>query len=261
MGYSLVIPQQGTASTLGNRVALRPGQSMLELAILIQTNPWTLMAGNKLTRSSIVLPGEVLRATGEDDAGAGSLPPAIRDVNISGLTQGQTAEIQVDGQTGLSIRGSLIDHPLNFFASAENSYVALQGVHAMVEPGLYPLTLQGSTSDGSPISYAQMVRVQAGDFVYDRSLPVDPATLDPETNRTENELWSTSSSAVSVEKMWDRDFFLPVEPVFAECYSSRFGSRRSYNGGEYIYFHTGLDFCGQVVIDLLNFRHRGSLVR
>jgi murein DD-endopeptidase MepM/ murein hydrolase activator NlpD len=37
-----------------------------------------------------------------------------------------------------------------------------------------------------------------------------------------------------------------VEPVFAGCYSSRFGSRRSYNGGEYIYFHSGLDFCGQV---------------
>jgi murein DD-endopeptidase MepM/ murein hydrolase activator NlpD len=37
-----------------------------------------------------------------------------------------------------------------------------------------------------------------------------------------------------------------VDPAYAECYSSRFGNRRSYNGGEYLYFHTGLDFCGQV---------------
>jgi murein DD-endopeptidase MepM/ murein hydrolase activator NlpD len=34
--------------------------------------------------------------------------------------------------------------------------------------------------------------------------------------------------------------------VFAECYASRFGSRRSYNGSEYSYYHTGLDYCGQV---------------
>jgi len=88
--------------------------------------------------------------------------------------------------------------------------------------------------------------LRAGSFVFDRSLPVDPATLDPETNRAENELWAESASGVTPEKMWSGSLYLPVDPVFAECYSSRFGSRRSYNGSEYLYFHTGLDFCGQV---------------
>ena len=46
--------------------------------------------------------------------------------------------------------------------------------------------------------------------------------------------------------MWAGTLFLPVDPVFAGCYSSKFGNRRSYNGGEYLYFHTGLDLCGQV---------------
>jgi murein DD-endopeptidase MepM/ murein hydrolase activator NlpD len=116
----------------------------------------------------------------------------------------------------------------------------------MAEPGLYPLTIQSSSPDGSLFGFSQMVMVYAGDFVYDRSLPVDPATLDPETNRAENELWSESSSNVSPEKLWNGIFSSPVDPNFSTCYSSRFGSRRSYNGGEYIYFHTGLDFCGQV---------------
>ena len=47
-------------------------------------------------------------------------------------------------------------------------------------------------------------------------------------------------------QLWQGIFSIPVEPVFAECYASRFGSRRSYNGSPYNYFHTGLDFCGQV---------------
>ena len=245
-GYSLVIPQGGTPSTLGIRVALGPGQSVLELAILNDTDPWGIIAENKLLNTWVMLPGEVLRAPGEQDDGPGALPPAISQVSIDGLSQGQTTEIQVNAGAGLSISGSLIEHTLYFFQDAGQHYTALQGIHAMAEPGLYPLTIQVNTPDGELFSFSQPVIILAGDFLYDRSIPVDPATLDPETNRVENELWAESSSVVIPDKLWNGQFSLPVEPVFAECYSSRFGSRRSYNGSEYKYFHSGLDFCGQV---------------
>ncbi|MGE5124154.1 MAG: peptidoglycan DD-metalloendopeptidase family protein [Acidobacteriaceae bacterium] len=246
MGYSLVIPQQDTPADLGKRVSIRSGESVFEMAILNQANPWSILSMNQQAGSSGLLPGMALRAPGKDNGGAGALPPEIDTVEIAGLTQGETAEIQVGGQANLTLSGRWMDHTLNFSPAEQTGYFALQGVHAMAKPGLYPLSIQGSSADGAAINFSQMVMVKAGDFVYDRSLPVDPATLDPETNRVENELWVDSSSPVSPEKMWDGKMFLPVEPVFAECYSSRFGSRRSYNGGEYLYFHTGLDFCGQV---------------
>jgi murein DD-endopeptidase MepM/ murein hydrolase activator NlpD len=245
-GYSLIIPQNNTSPALGKRVNLEVGQSMLELAILNNTDPWTLMIDNGNADNWSVLPGKVLRSTGDDDTGPGALPPSISSATITNLSQGKTAEIQVTGDQDITVNGSLIDHNLNFFPYGTDQYLALQGVHAMAEPGLYPLDLQVSTPDNSQYDYSQMVLVQAGDFPYDRSLPVDPATLDPETNRTENELWSSLSSVVSPEKLWNGEFALPVDPAYAECYSSRFGNRRSYNGGEYLYFHTGLDFCGQV---------------
>jgi hypothetical protein len=222
------------------------GQSLLELAILNGTDPWSLQAFNDINASWSVLPGEVVRTPGEEDGGPGALPPAITDVDIQGLTQGQTAEIRVAGETDLTITGMLGERILSFFTVGENSYTALQGMHAMAEPGLYPLLIQVTAPDGTHSSFSQMVMVDEGDFLYDRSLPVDPATLDPEINRAENELWSASSSGVTSEKMWDGNLYLPVDPLFAECYSSRFGSRRSYNGSAYDYFHTGLDFCGQV---------------
>jgi len=59
-------------------------------------------------------------------------------------------------------------------------------------------------------------------------------------------LWNALPVAVNLEREWDEVFQSPVNPLFAECYPSFYGNRRSYNGSPYIYFHTGLDFCGGV---------------
>jgi murein DD-endopeptidase MepM/ murein hydrolase activator NlpD len=245
-GYSLVIQKNNNPHPPEKRAVVEAGQSLLEMAIVNDTDPWTILVDNKLGNSSLVVPGDVILVPGEDDNQPGGLPPEISSVNISGLSQGETAEFQVSGAGGLSISGSLMDHPLNFFAEPEGGYVALQGVHAMVDPGLYPLALTVNLSSGHVFDYSQYVYVSSGDFLYDVPLSVDPETLDPETTVPEDKQWISLASQVSPEKMWQGDFTLPVEPVFAECYSSRFGSRRSYNGSEYIYFHTGLDYCGQV---------------
>jgi murein DD-endopeptidase MepM/ murein hydrolase activator NlpD len=219
---------------------------MLELAIQNGTDAWGIMASNDLKSSWEALPGDVLRVTGEDNNGPGALPGAIKSVTITGLIQGNTGEIQVNSEDDLSLSGELFNHPLNFFTDSDQLYSTLQGVYAMAVPGLYPLSLDTKLPDGSMHQFSQKVMIRKADFLFDRPLPVDPATLDPETNRSENELWFSATAQATPEKRWAGKLFLPVEPVFGECYSSRFGSRRSYNGSEYLFFHTGLDFCGQV---------------
>jgi LysM repeat protein len=245
-GYSLIVPQDDTTMDLGNRTSMDIGQSLLELSIADNTNPWMILLNNKKNNSWSVLPGEILLAPGEDDAGPGALPPSITSITLDSLKQGETAKIQVVGEADLSLSGSFMDHSLNFIPGADDYFTALQGVHAMAEPGLYPMNLQVYSSDNSAYNFSQMVMVQPGDFLDDRTLTVDPTTLDPKITGPENELWSDLSSAVSPEKKWTGIFASPVDPVFAEYYTSKFGNRRSYNDGEYLYFHTGLDFGGQV---------------
>ncbi len=245
-GYSLVILKNIALPPLGKRSSLGISQSLLELSILSNTDPWTILKDNQLNRSSIVLPGDVLRVPGEDDGGPGGLSPAINSVSISTLIQGETAEIQIEGAGELAFQGSFMEHTLNFSTKSDGSYAALQGVHAMAEPGLYALKLQVTLPDQSSFTFSQDVLVYAGDFLYDKPLSVDPSTLDPEVTGPEDNQWYELASPAIPDQLWQGLFTLPVEPVFAECYASRFGSRRSYNGSDYKYYHTGIDYCGQV---------------
>jgi murein DD-endopeptidase MepM/ murein hydrolase activator NlpD len=41
-----------------------------------------------------------------------------------------------------------------------------------------------------------------------------------------------------------------VPEYYSDCFPSRFGNRRSYNGSSYDFFHTGLDFCGLIGTDI-----------
>lgn len=245
-GYSLVILQAGNPTPPGKRAGMKADQSLLEVAVLNNTDSWTILTNNRLSSSAMILPGDILRVPGKEDAGPGALPESITSVSTSEFIQGQTGEIEIDGVDGLVLQGSLMEHPLNFSSVLDQHYVALQGIHAMALPGLYPLSISGKTPDGVSMVYTQDVRVHAGDFIYDFPLSVDPATLDPEITVPEDSQWYSLSSQVSPEKLWEGEFSIPVQPVFADCYASRFGSRRSYNGSDYIYFHTGIDYCGQV---------------
>ncbi|MCU0486868.1 MAG: peptidoglycan DD-metalloendopeptidase family protein [Anaerolineales bacterium] len=245
-GMSLVIPLTEEAAEPGPRLSLTSGQSLLELAILTNSNPYTLALTNSLSSTATAMPGAVLRGRGAGDPGPGALPPVIAAVGITDFTQGQTSLIRVDGQDGLSLSGSLMGHSLNFFELPEGGYVALQGVHAMADPGVYPMTIRGSLPDGTSFGFTQNVRVYAGEFLYDIPLYVAAETMDPAITGPENELWESQVIQATPEKLWDRAFSPPVDVAYADCLTSRFGSRRSYNDSEYIYFHTGLDYCGQV---------------
>jgi murein DD-endopeptidase MepM/ murein hydrolase activator NlpD len=233
-------------NTLGQRVALSHGQSLFELAITHNTNQWQLVMDNFLDGTWAGIPEDILRAPGISTDGPGALPEQITSSTItpSPLIQGKTIVVNLSSVVPISLSGSLIDNELNFFELTEGEYFALQGVHALAETGLHALSLEGQLGDGSRFLFSQLVPVNDGDYPYDPVIYVDPATIDPEVTKPEDELWSALAAPVTPDKLWQDIFSSPVAPVFSECWPSQYGSRRSYNGSEYKYFHTGLDFCG-----------------
>jgi murein DD-endopeptidase MepM/ murein hydrolase activator NlpD len=141
--------------------------------------------------------------------------------------------------------GLLVGQPLHFFTTDANTTIALQGVNAMLDPGVYPLRLDISEADGSTRSFEQMVMVKSGNFPNDPVLDVEPSTIDPAVTGPENEWLLSLTSVVTPQKYWNGACQLPVDSQY--CFRSGYGNRRSYNGGVLHGFHSGVDFgvCSQ----------------
>jgi murein DD-endopeptidase MepM/ murein hydrolase activator NlpD len=246
-GASLIVPDDRATGNPGKRISLSVGESLVELAAAEGLNPWQVVLRNDLAGSWEAIPGEGLRlpvpeAPGEP--GPGGLPEVITAVELSPepLVQGNTGEIRLETQEDIELSGKLFDRDLHFFKNGEDGYVALQGVRALAEPGLYPLALRGRLADGTSFGFEQMVPVRAGDFRY-FTLTVPPETIDPAITKPEDEIWNALAEPATPERMWQGVFQFPVAQPSPCGYTSYYGERRSYNGSPYNYFHTGLDFC------------------
>jgi murein DD-endopeptidase MepM/ murein hydrolase activator NlpD len=267
-GATLVMLKDNATALPTHRALLAEGQSLLELAVAQGVSPYSYVLANDLPATWAALPGQVLLrpgtgaspgtgATAESESSPGALPEVISSVALTPtvLIQGKAAAIEVAGQESMSLGGSLTGHELHFFPQGSD-YVSLQGIHAMTEPGLYTLVLSGTLPSEAPyfgarFAFAQAVLVEAGGYPFDPVLTVSPETIDPAVTRPEDAEWAALTAPATPEKLWTGLFQSPALPPYNDCWPSRYGSRRSYNGSAYIYFHSGLDFCGGVGNDIV----------
>ena len=250
----MIVPIQSNGEGLNTRVSAAPGESMLEAAIKKGTDPWTLMHYNELQGSWDVIPGDTLFAPGgEAGTGNNDLPPAFLSAEIRDLPikQGGTGVIKVKTISGVTLGGVLVDHQLHFFPAEDGTQVALQGVHGLIAPGVYPLRLEATLSNGSKQSYEQSVLIVSGNYPEDPLLYVDPVTIDPASTEPELQQLIDLTLPATPTKYWTGDFISPAIAYADSTYfTSRYGNRRTYigQGTELTVngFHTGLDFGGGV---------------
>lgn len=247
-GYQLVIVQQEGRKTWSASAALKTGETLLELAVRNNSDPWTLAQINELAEPSAAIPADTLYLPSADSTSTApvlGLPAAITSAELSPLplVQGATAQIKVVTSGQAVLTGRLGDYSLQFFADSEageGAQVALQGIHAMLDPGIYPLHLDAALPDGSIQSFEQPVLIKAGNFLNEVINGVEADTLDPAVTGPEDDWLKSVVSTVTPEKYWQGIFQLPVDSQY--CLRSRYGNRRSYNQGTFYSFHSGVDF-------------------
>jgi murein DD-endopeptidase MepM/ murein hydrolase activator NlpD len=110
--------------------------------------------------------------------------------------------------------------------------------------------LNGTLPDGTDFSFSQNIYVQNGNYPYDPPLVVNSETVDVENTTQEDLTWTQIIAPITPERLWKGVFGSPVPYEYSDCFPSNFGNRRSYNGSTYDFFHTGLDFCGQIGTDI-----------
>jgi murein DD-endopeptidase MepM/ murein hydrolase activator NlpD len=248
VGISVIVPMQEEQGPLSTRIAASMGESLLELAVRQDSDPWTLASVNKLGGTWEALPGDILYSpTAGNESNVTGLPSAFLDASIEPLplVQGGTEVIRARTQDGVTLSGMLVDMPLHFF-QANGEQVALQGVYALLEPGVYPLLMEASLPDGSRQAYEQMVLVTSGDYLSENIPLNDPTTLDPSVTEPELQNITAVTAPATPTRYWNGIFTSPA--VYNDCFTSRYGTRRVYevinSNIEIPGFHTGLDFCG-----------------
>ena len=249
VGVSLIVPTQEGQSALTTRMTPAAGESLLELAVKQNSNQWTLTSVNKISGTWASLPGDILYSPVRDievSSTVTGLPSAFIRASIEPLplVQGSTEVVRVQPQEGASISGMLVDKPLNFFP-VNGDHIALQGVHALLEPGVYPLRIEATLSDGNRQSFEQMVLVTSGNYLTEE-LSVPPETIDPAVSERENQQILSITNPSTPSKLWNGIFSSPA--VYPDQLSSLFGRRRIYHGiGTDLVaegFHAGVDYAG-----------------
>ncbi|MHC1784803.1 MAG: peptidoglycan DD-metalloendopeptidase family protein [Anaerolineaceae bacterium] len=243
-GSNLIFPQNEQNRLSGSN-SLSSGQSMFEAAILHNENPWVLQSQNQVSASWDSNPGEPVYYLQLDPNVQENPGNLFSNALISPLpmVQGSTITITIPSSESLEINGSLSGHTLSFFKSSDHTYSAMQGIHALAEPGLTTIDLLVKKANGEVLAFEQMLPIIAGGYGQE-SLVVDSVTIDPAVTKPEDDQVKALVTPVTPEKYWTGGFIPPVDQLSVEdtCIKSWFGTRRSYNGSPYNAFHTGLDY-------------------
>ena len=253
-GYNLTLLQQDNQPTYTARASLAKGETLLELAVAQNTDPWTLAQINHLPGTWGGLPNDTLVLPTASTNNPNGLPPVITTASVDPLPimQGTTVQVKVTSSQPISLAGSLVNRPLHFYPSGVNTYVALQGVDAEAVLGLFPLDLEATLSDGSVQSFDQMVPITSGNYLHDTTIyNVAPNTIDPNLIGPQAKQVSALTAPSSSDKYWQGQFTSPASLFAAYTHiTSPFGIRRSYiSAGTNLTletYHSGIDYAGGI---------------
>jgi murein DD-endopeptidase MepM/ murein hydrolase activator NlpD len=241
VGRKISLTTSEATQDLRTMPSLLPGQSWLELAILTGENPWSLARLNRLTSPNDALPQDAYYAHSSQNSPNSLAIPGITSLVIDNLplVQGGTFVLKVTSEKPVTLSADLAGVQPVFFTQEDGSQIAFGGIHALLEPGAYPLTIEVTDTNGTSYRFDQWTIVGSGNFEVDETLKVDPETVDGDNIASEDALFKQIVTTLSPKQLWNGMFQYPTKG--GDCVNSRFGSRRTYSGTEKVYYHTGLD--------------------
>lgn len=240
-GIKMIIPVKDEPSSIKRLSTVSVNENGMSYAIHNDINPWQIKLNNKLKNTLDYFSNEVLFYTpGVDQtSSSSSLLESVSTTTLP-IIQGQTMEIMLNTSETVDISASLAGQTLSFFKDTTNQYVALHGIHAMTEPGLYPIEITIQTKTGQRTTFDQLLLVTEGGYVQDPVIFVDDIYVEQDTIEIDDAKLNQIISQITPTRYWEGTFQSPItDPT---CVVGYYGNRRSYNDGALFYYHTGIDF-------------------
>lgn len=217
---------------------VRPDDTLFRIALRCDISPWALAAASHIANPALIFPGQDLGVPGE---GPGLLPGPFASLEIQPLpaAQGTTMVVAVRTTEPVTLEGTLYGRPVRF-AEEGGVYYGLAGLHVFTEPGVYDLELRAVDTLGQSTMITTGVLIEAGRFGYERiDLPASRTSLlDPAVVARDRERFDAVRQIFTLQRLWT----VPFQRPCGGSISAYFGSHRSYNGGPYTSYHSGVDF-------------------
>jgi murein DD-endopeptidase MepM/ murein hydrolase activator NlpD len=160
------------------------------------------------------------------------------------LAQGHTGRLWVEMRKPLSLTANWNGLPITLTVPLTQPNVAFAWlpVPALLEPGVYTLSLAYQAANGLTLRHAQNISVQDGGYEWQEiELPSDRAALlDPTLITSETQKVAIVWNQVTSGAWWLGPFVRPISDQYPT--TSPFGTRRTYNGGVLAGYHAGQDF-------------------
>ena len=238
-GVKFIIPIREDEASLVPTSIFQVGSTLLETAIQEDTSPWTLIKENQLSANWDVLPGEILFGKGDEER-TFAVFQDVHGISINNLPiiQGETMQITITTDTPAEFSGKFDNDEIYFFTEDNVTYFSFHGIHAMADPGPYPLEITTNFSDGTKQTFEQLVMLSAGAYG-NEWVNVPEEYLDETVIVEEDAYLEPFLTKVTSVKYWEGPFQYPIDEPLV---NSSYGQRRNYNNGELLFYHTGIDF-------------------
>jgi murein DD-endopeptidase MepM/ murein hydrolase activator NlpD len=243
-GQSLTLPGEPALLARVHRVA--PGDTVLTLAAQHGITPQALRVANRLRCDSCLIVGQILTIPTSQPVAVGAAPSAAPapfvaiKIGPALPKQGDVIVISVTTQIPLqSLVGSLAGRPLTF-VQKNGAYLALSGVGAIQDAGVYSVTLRAITVDGVPASASGRMRVAAGQFAFEnltigqKLAPLLAVDVNLEERAALDGIFNRNFTGA---QYWKGPLADPIQSRVISYY----GTRRNFNRGTLNTFHSGID--------------------
>jgi murein DD-endopeptidase MepM/ murein hydrolase activator NlpD len=242
-GQRLVIPSASLTPepTIQKQVhVVQRGETLHRIALRYGTTVQALVAANNLANPNLIYRGQKIVIPIASPAEPLPAPFVAVELTPSPVVQGQTLVVKVEAEGIVGLSGLYDgDRPV-VFVEGEKVRWALVAIHALTEIGTHPLKLIATDAAGQQTEVLLSVLVVDGGYgVENIVLPPGRASLlDPDLIKAEWERLAQVFGAFGRQQLWAGPFIVPAEgPI-----TSRFGTRRSYNGGPAQSYHEGIDY-------------------
>jgi murein DD-endopeptidase MepM/ murein hydrolase activator NlpD len=247
VGQVLLIPStDATLDTVATvLVQANPGDTLATVAQRYTQDLTQLATVNQISSTARLFPGQSVRLP------LATAPPqplrfgAVQQIAAPvQLAQGRTGRLWVRSRKPLALTASWNGLPITLTApfTEPTQAFAWLPVPALLEPGVYTLSLTYTASNGVGLTYHHLIDVVDGGYqtqVID--LPPDRVTLlDPTLLTSETQKVSTVWVQVRSEIRWTGPLARPIAEQYGT--TSPFGERRNYNTGVFYGYHAGQDF-------------------